>query len=80
MTNDLFQGYQSVGSSDDEMFDDSGAFRDEYRDLGTILQGWVAWKTTSYVRNARISRCSAQVSRSTSTRRKKAQSGSFRSP
>ena len=40
MTNDLFQGYQSVGSSDDEMFDDSGAFRDEYRDLGAILQGW----------------------------------------
>ena len=40
MTNDLFQGYQSVGSSDDEMFDDSGAFREEYRDLGTILQGW----------------------------------------
>ena len=40
MTNDLLQGYQSVGSSDDEMVDDAGAFRNDYSELGEILQGW----------------------------------------
>ena len=40
MTNDLLQGYQDAGSSDDEMFDEAGALRDDYRELGEILQGW----------------------------------------
>ena len=40
MTNDLLQGYQSVGLSDDEMVDDAGAFRNDYSELGEILQGW----------------------------------------
>ena len=40
MTNDLLQGYQAGGLSDDEMFDETGAFRDDYRELGEILQGW----------------------------------------
>ena len=40
MTNDLLQGYQSVGLSDDEMVDDAGAFRSDYSELGEILQGW----------------------------------------
>ena len=40
MTNDLLQGYQSVGLSDDEMVDDAGAFRNDYSELGEILQAW----------------------------------------
>ncbi len=40
MTNDLLQGYQDAGLSDDEMFDEAGALRDDYRELGEILQGW----------------------------------------
>lgn len=40
MTNDLLQGYQDAGLSDDEMFDDAGALRADYRELGEILQGW----------------------------------------
>ena len=40
MTNDLLQGYQAGGLSDDEMFDETGAFRDDYRELGEILKGW----------------------------------------
>ncbi len=40
MTNDLLQGYQAGGLSDDEMFDETGAFRSDYRKLGEILQGW----------------------------------------
>ena len=40
MANELLRGYQSVGLSDDEMFDDAGALRDDYRELGEILQGW----------------------------------------
>ena len=40
MTNDLLQGYQAGGLSDDEMFDETDAFRDDYRELGEILQGW----------------------------------------
>lgn len=40
MANNLLQGYQAEGSSDDEMFDEAGEFRDDYRELGEILQGW----------------------------------------
>ncbi len=40
MTSDLLQGYQAVGKSDDEMFDESGGFRDDYRELGETLQAW----------------------------------------
>ncbi len=40
MTNDLLQGYQAADLSDDEMFDETGAFRSDYRKLGEILQGW----------------------------------------
>ncbi len=40
MANNLLEGYQAEGSSDDEMFDEAGAFRDDYRELGEILQGW----------------------------------------
>ncbi|MCY3733235.1 MAG: hypothetical protein OXG42_03045, partial [Chloroflexi bacterium] len=40
MTNDLLQGYESIGASDDEMFDDVGAFRDAYGELGEALRGW----------------------------------------
>ena len=40
MTNDLLQGYEAIGASDDEMFDDAGAFRDDYREVGGVLQGW----------------------------------------
>lgn len=40
MTNDFLHEYPGGGSSDDEMFDESGAFRDDYRELGEILQGW----------------------------------------
>ena len=40
MTNDLLQGYEAIGTSDDEMFDDAGAFRDDYREVGGVLQGW----------------------------------------
>ena len=40
MTNDLLQGYHGAGLSDDEMFDEAGALRDDYRELGEILQGW----------------------------------------
>ena len=40
MTNDLLQGYQTGGLSDDEMFDEAGLFRNDYRDMGQILQGW----------------------------------------
>ena len=40
MVNDLLQGYQAGGWSDDEMFDDTGAFRVDYRELGEILRDW----------------------------------------
>ena len=40
MTSDLLQGYQAVGKSDDEMFDETGGFRDDYRELGETLQAW----------------------------------------
>ena len=40
MANELLRGYQAGGLSDDEMFDDAGALRDDYRELGEILQGW----------------------------------------
>ncbi len=40
MTNDLLYGYQAADLSDDEMFDETGAFRNDYRTLGEILQGW----------------------------------------
>ena len=40
MTNEFLQEYPGGGSSDDEMFDESGAFRDDYRELGEMLQGW----------------------------------------
>ena len=40
MTNELLQGYQTGGLSDDEMFDEAGLFRNDYRDMGQILQGW----------------------------------------
>ena len=40
MTDDLLQDYQTGGSSDDEMFDDAGAFRSDYRELGELLHGW----------------------------------------
>ena len=40
MTNDLLEGYQAVGASDDEMFDDRGGFRGDYRELAEILQRW----------------------------------------
>lgn len=40
MNNDLLQSYLAGGRSDDEMFDESGAFRHDYRELGQILQGW----------------------------------------
>ncbi|MXV79332.1 MAG: circularly permuted type 2 ATP-grasp protein [Chloroflexi bacterium] len=40
MTNDFLHEYPGGGSSDDEMFDESGAFRDDYRELGEILQRW----------------------------------------
>ena len=40
MTHDLLQGYQTGGLSDDEMFDEAGLFRNDYREMGQILQGW----------------------------------------
>jgi uncharacterized circularly permuted ATP-grasp superfamily protein len=40
MTKDLPQGYLAGGSSDDEMFDEAGSFRDDYGELGELLQGW----------------------------------------
>ena len=40
MANELLSGYESIGQSDDEMFDDSGALRNDYRELGESLQGW----------------------------------------
>ena len=40
MANELLRGYQSVGLSDDEMFDGAGTLRDDYRELGEILQNW----------------------------------------
>ena len=40
MTNDFLQGYETVGLSNDEMFDGAGTFRDDYRELGEILQRW----------------------------------------
>ena len=40
MTNDLLPRYQAVGLSDDEMFDEAGSLRDDYRELGEILNGW----------------------------------------
>ena len=40
MTNELLQGYQTGGWPDDEMFDETGAFRVDYRELGEILQDW----------------------------------------
>lgn len=40
MTNELLHGYEAVGSSDDEMFDETGAFRGDYRALGEILKRW----------------------------------------
>ncbi|MYE06264.1 MAG: circularly permuted type 2 ATP-grasp protein [Chloroflexi bacterium] len=38
--NELLQGYLAAGPSDDEMFDDAGALRHDYRELGNILQKW----------------------------------------
>ena len=40
MTNDLLEGYLGGGLSDDEMFDETGGFHDDYRELGEILQAW----------------------------------------
>ena len=40
MTNDLLQGYEAGGLSDDEMVDQAGAFRSDYRELGENLRGW----------------------------------------
>jgi uncharacterized circularly permuted ATP-grasp superfamily protein len=40
MTNNLLQGYLAGGASDDEMFDEAGELRNDYRALGEILQGW----------------------------------------
>ncbi len=40
MTNDFLQDYQVAGSSDDEMFDGAGAFRNDYREVGELLRGW----------------------------------------
>lgn len=40
MSDDLLHQYQAIGQSDDEMFDEAGGFRSDYRDLGEILQSW----------------------------------------
>ncbi len=40
MTSELLHGYQTAGMSDDEMFDEAGALRSDYRELGEILQRW----------------------------------------
>ena len=40
MPNEFLQGYGGGGLSRDEMFDDAGGFRDDYRELGEMLLGW----------------------------------------
>ncbi len=40
MTNALLDGYSDDGAVYDEMFDDAGAFRDDYRELGEQLARW----------------------------------------
>ena len=40
MPDDLLQGYEFAGPSDDEMFDREGALRADYRELGEILRDW----------------------------------------
>ncbi|MDE2745651.1 MAG: circularly permuted type 2 ATP-grasp protein [Chloroflexota bacterium] len=40
MANEFLHDYQDSGPSSDEMFDETGAFRDDYRELGEMLQGW----------------------------------------
>ena len=40
MPNEFLHGYQDTGLSADEMFDDAGGFREDYRELGEMLQGW----------------------------------------
>ena len=40
MPNEFLHGYGDGGLSRDEMFDDAGGFRDDYRELGEMLLGW----------------------------------------
>jgi len=40
MANEFLHDYQDSGLSSDEMFDETGAFRDDYRELGEMLQAW----------------------------------------
>ena len=40
MPNEFLHGYGDGRLSRDEMFDDAGGFRDDYRELGEMLLGW----------------------------------------
>ncbi len=61
MANELLRDYQTAGSSDDEMFDEAGAFRADYRDLGQTLQGWTLEEHLQREERADLSLLSAGI-------------------
>jgi uncharacterized circularly permuted ATP-grasp superfamily protein len=61
MANEPLRDYQAAGSSDDEMFDETGAFRTDYLDLGQTLQGWTLEEHLQREERADLSLLSAGI-------------------